>query len=156
MASSLKFVHFMVPNAAGVGDAVSMQFAASGGTAPYTWGAAASPAAPLGLEDEFTLGVPAGLTMSTVTAGLLAGAPTTVGKYLFRLTVTDADGDAYFEDFIFNVAADDDSLTLVTVAPGRELVRDINGFNFTYTAGDQVSIPTFEVQYLVEVGIILS
>ena len=57
-----------------VGTAYAQTFAASGGTAPYTW--------------TVTSGaVPAGLTLTS--AGVLSGAPTTAGASTFTILVTD-------------------------------------------------------------------
>jgi hypothetical protein len=57
-----------------VGNFFTTTFAASGGTAPYTW----------------TGQVPAGLSLHA--SGLLLGAPTAVGTTTFPVTVTDATG----------------------------------------------------------------
>ncbi len=58
-----------------VSSAYSLQFAATGGTSPYTW--------------AVTVGtLPAGLTLST--AGLLSGTPTTAATSTFTVTVTDS------------------------------------------------------------------
>ena len=46
-------------------------------------------------------------------------------------------------------------MTTVTVATGKRLTLNVNGFLFVYVAGDTVSVPTFEVQYLRRDGIIV-
>lgn len=64
-----------------VGTAYSVQFAATGGTAPYTWSVASGST------------LPAGLTLSGT--GLLAGTPTTaVSGATFGITVTDSESPA--------------------------------------------------------------
>lgn len=61
-----------------VGTVYSVQFAASGGTSPYTWSVATGST------------LPAGLTLSS--AGLLSGTPTTaVSSASFGITVTDSE-----------------------------------------------------------------
>jgi Putative Ig domain len=65
-----------LPNGTG-GTPYSLQFQASGGTAPYSWA----------LATGSTL--PAGLTLSST--GLLSGTPTTQGATNFSVTVTDSD-----------------------------------------------------------------
>lgn len=60
-----------------VGTAYSLQFAATGGTAPYTWSLASGSA------------LPAGLTLSS--SGLLSGTPTAAGTSTFSVTVTDSE-----------------------------------------------------------------
>lgn len=62
------------------GQAYSHQFAATGGTAPYTWEPkdAAGNVVPL----------PAGLSLSS--AGLLSGTPTAAGAVSFSVRVTDS------------------------------------------------------------------
>ena len=61
-----------------VGTAYSVQFAASGGTSPYTWSVASGSS------------LPAGLTLSST--GLLSGTPTTaVSGASFGITVTDSE-----------------------------------------------------------------
>lgn len=63
------------------GTAYSEQFAATGGTSPYTWSVASGST------------LPAGLTLST--AGLLSGTPTTaVSSATFGITVTDSETPA--------------------------------------------------------------
>jgi hypothetical protein len=73
--------------AAVVGTPYSLQFIATGGTAPYS----------LSL---FSGSLPPGLTLS---AGLLSGTPTTAGSYAFRLSVTDAQPASYDELFSLTV-----------------------------------------------------
>lgn len=64
-----------------VGTAYSVQFAATGGTAPYTWSLASGSS------------LPAGLTLSST--GLLSGTPTTaVSNATFGITVTDSESPA--------------------------------------------------------------
>lgn len=53
----------------------SLSFAATGGTAPYTWSLASG-------------ALPAGLTLATT--GVLSGTPTTLGTFTFTVAVTDA------------------------------------------------------------------
>lgn len=45
--------------------------------------------------------------------------------------------------------------TVVTVKTGKTLTVNKNGFTFTYVAGETVAIPTFEVTYLRNAGIIV-
>jgi hypothetical protein len=58
-----------------VGDSVSLQLSASGGTAPYTWS---------------VTGLPAGLSASS--SGKITGSPTTAGTSTVKATATDAAG----------------------------------------------------------------
>jgi hypothetical protein len=60
-----------------VGTAYSVQFAATGGTTPYTWSLASGSA------------LPAGLTLSS--SGLLSGTPTAAATSTFSVTVTDSE-----------------------------------------------------------------
>ncbi len=57
-------------------DSPGLQFAATGGVAPYTWSVASGTS------------LPAGLTLDPTT-GLLSGTPITAGSYSFGITVTD-------------------------------------------------------------------
>jgi hypothetical protein len=60
-----------------VGTAYSVQFAATGGTSPYTWSVASGST------------LPAGLTLNS--GGLLSGTPTAVASATFGITVTDSE-----------------------------------------------------------------
>lgn len=66
--------------AGGAGASYSVQFAASGGTAPYQWSVATGS------------NLPTGLTLSA--AGLLSGTPTTQQTATFGITVTDSETPA--------------------------------------------------------------
>ncbi len=70
-----------------VGTPVSLTFAASGGTPPYTWNAA---------------GLPPGLALSS--AGVLSGSPTTSGTTSFSVAVTDSTGGSANRQFSFTAA----------------------------------------------------
>lgn len=70
-----------LPNTS-TGDAYVYQFAASGGTEPYTWSAAGSPYLPW----------PDGITIEP--SGLVGGSATTNGNYSFGIVVTDANGQS--------------------------------------------------------------
>lgn len=75
--------------AADVGMAYQVQLAATGGTGAHTWS----------LVDG---ALPAGLTLSP--AGLLAGAPTTIGSSSFTVLVTDESGRSHARSFTLVVA----------------------------------------------------
>lgn len=69
-----------------VNTAASLQLAASGGTAPYTWSAS---------------GLPAGLSIST--SGLISGTPTTTGTYTVQATATDSTGKTGTATFTWTI-----------------------------------------------------
>lgn len=68
-------VNSPAPPAATQNQAYSHQFAATGGTAPYSWALTAG-------------SLPAGLTLSG--SGLLSGTPTVSGDFPVTITVTDS------------------------------------------------------------------
>lgn len=71
-----------------VNTAVSLQLAASGGTAPYTWSAS---------------GLPTGLSISS--AGLITGTPTTAGTYSVTATAKDAAGKTGSTTFSWTITS---------------------------------------------------
>ncbi|HVK23089.1 MAG TPA: putative Ig domain-containing protein [Actinokineospora sp.] len=83
-----------------VGVDVSLQLAASGGTAPYTWSASA---------------LPTGLSVSN--DGLVTGKPTTAGTYQTSVVVTDSAGKAAKAGFVWTIT-DGGSCT-----PGQKLTN---------------------------------
>ncbi len=83
---ALTIVTTSVPSGT-VGTPVSVTFAASGGTPPYTWSAA---------------GLPAGLTLSS--AGVLSGIPTGSGTTSFSVAITDNAGGSANRQFSFTAA----------------------------------------------------
>lgn len=46
-------------------------------------------------------------------------------------------------------------MTIVTVAPNKRLTVNVSGFTLTYVAGDNVYVPTFEVVYLKNAGVVV-
>jgi hypothetical protein len=70
-----------------VGTATSLQLAASGGTAPYTWTAT---------------GLPPGLSISS--AGLISGTPTTAGSYSVTVTARDSAGATGSASFSWTIS----------------------------------------------------
>jgi len=95
------------------GTQFSNQFAATGGTTPYTWSVA-----------NGTL--PGGLTLNTTT-GLLSGTPNAAGNFSFTLQVTDSGQRTGQKAITFNVAA----------APTNPTVSGPGTFDVTL--GSQVS-----------------
>lgn len=71
-----------------VGTAVSLQLAASGGTAPYTWSAT---------------GLPAGLSISS--SGQVTGTPTTAGSYSVKVTAKDSTGQTGTATFTWTITS---------------------------------------------------
>lgn len=71
-----------------VNTAASLQLAASGGTAPYTWSAS---------------GLPSGLSMST--SGLVSGTPTTTGSYTVKATAKDSAGKTATATFTWTITS---------------------------------------------------
>lgn len=71
-----------------VNTAASLQLAASGGTAPYTWSAS---------------GLPGGLSMST--SGLVSGTPTTIGSYTVKATAKDSTDKAATATFTWTITS---------------------------------------------------
>lgn len=72
-----------------VGTAVTVNNAASGGTAPYTWSAT---------------GLPPGVSINPST-GQITGTPTTVGTYNVTVTATDSAGQSGSASFTWTVSA---------------------------------------------------
>jgi hypothetical protein len=107
--------------------AYSEQFAASGGTAPYSWA----------VTTGSTL--PSGLTLTS--AGLLSGTPTAASTSSFSITVTDSENPTASLSVSF-------SLTISGTSSGPGLLKgdyafEFSGFsssgNFTVTAGSFVA-----------------
>ncbi|GGB43133.1 hypothetical protein GCM10011492_37590 [Flexivirga endophytica] len=71
-----------------VNTAASLQLAASGGTAPYTWSAS---------------GLPTGLSISN--SGLISGTPTTAGTYTVKATATDSAGKSGTATFTWTITS---------------------------------------------------
>lgn len=139
-----------------VGTATSVTFEAAGGTSPYIY----SVDGPL----------PQGLDLDSST-GIVSGTPEVAGGYAFLVLVEDATravgsvlvegaiADAGFENHVNFIntgtaAYVAENRTTVTIAAGKSLTVNQNGETLRYVGGDQVSIPTFEVQYLRRDGVI--
>jgi hypothetical protein len=71
-----------------VGQSTSLQLAASGGTAPYTWSAT---------------GLPTGLTISS--GGLISGSPSAAGSFTVTATATDSTGTSSSTTFAWTVGS---------------------------------------------------
>ncbi len=94
------------------GTPYSQQFAATGGTSPYTWTVASGST------------LPAGLTLSS--SGLLSGSPTAQGNFSFGITVTDSGTPA---------AAVTQTFTLVIAGP-QNLALLTGNYAFTFSGND--------------------
>jgi hypothetical protein len=90
---------------------VGVQFAATGGTSPYTFSLAAGSALPPGL---------------TLAAGDLTGTPTTVGNYSFGISVTDSENPA---------AVITNTFTLV-VNPVQDLTLLTGSYAFSFSGNN--------------------
>jgi Putative Ig domain/Subtilase family len=88
-----------------VGQAVSVQMRASGGTTPYTWSAS---------------GLPAGLSISSST-GLITGSPTTAGTSNVTVTVTDAASKTGTASFTWTVTTGGGGCTAVQVVANSSM-----------------------------------
>jgi len=94
----------------------SAGFAATGGTAPYTWAAT---------------GVPAGLGLSS--AGVLSGTPTATGAYTLSVTVTDASRTSATGSFALTVSPA--PLTITTTSLPNAIVGEAYSAGFSATGG---------------------
>lgn len=147
----------------------AVTFVAAGGNGPYVY----SIDGPL----------PRGLKFDSAT-GVLSGKPEVPGDYGFLVLAKDtsvsvnpldgvdasdgviavlvegqiAEGGA-FENGVSlvngnGVAMIQENRTLVTVAPGKRLTVNVNGDQVVKLGGEQLYVPTFEVQYLRRDGVI--
>jgi uncharacterized protein (TIGR03437 family) len=109
-----------------VGTAVSGTFAASGGTAPYTWAASGT--------------LPPGVTLSS--AGALSGTPTEAGEFTFTVTVTDSLAATYSAEFKMRVepAPPSTGLAITTVSP---LPFGVVGEAYTQTLAAQGGVTPY-------------
>jgi hypothetical protein len=119
------------------GAAYSQQFAAVGGTAPYTWSVGS--------------GTPPGLTLAN---GVLGGTPTTAGTYNFTIQATDSASQNTPKAFSLTISSSsqgDFSLSMTpntqTVAPGGSAAYTVSvtgsgGFNGAVNLGAPSGLPS--------------
>lgn len=88
-----------------VGQSVSLQMQATGGTSPYTWSAS---------------GLPAGLSISS-SSGLISGSPTTAGTSNVTVTVTDSASRTGSTNFTWTVTSGGGGCTPVQVVGNSSL-----------------------------------
>jgi hypothetical protein len=102
-ASAVTIINADPLPAATLAAAYSTQFAATGGTAPYTW--------------SITSGIlPTGLTLST--SGLLSGTPTVAGSVTITVRVQDANGLFATKNFTLAVSGGTLTITNAATLPG--------------------------------------